>query len=120
MRFIGLDVHREFCEVAIAEGGEVRLRGAVAFAWRRFCRIALDGRVPDPMTLMKLTKWFRSQVLSRGECVGGCGGVESFEEAVEVLASESPFERLGDLLVVAGEGEEPRFDGGEVGEVVGL
>jgi IS5 family transposase len=27
-----------------------------SFSWRRFCRIALDGRVPDPTTLMKLTK----------------------------------------------------------------
>jgi transposase len=29
MRFIGLDVDRDFCEVAIAEGGEVRLAGRV-------------------------------------------------------------------------------------------
>jgi IS5 family transposase len=29
---------------------------ADSFTWRRFCRIALDGRVPDPSTLMKLTK----------------------------------------------------------------
>jgi len=29
MRFIGLDVHRDVCEVAIAEGGEVRLAGRV-------------------------------------------------------------------------------------------
>jgi hypothetical protein len=29
MRFIGLDVHRDFCEVAIAERGEVRLAGRV-------------------------------------------------------------------------------------------
>src|SRR5712691_2249573 len=29
MRFIGLDVHRDFCEVAIAEAGEVRLVGRV-------------------------------------------------------------------------------------------
>ena len=29
MRFIGLDVHRDFCEVAIAEAGEVRLAGRV-------------------------------------------------------------------------------------------
>jgi transposase len=29
MRFIGLDVHRDFCEVAIAEGGGVRLAGRV-------------------------------------------------------------------------------------------
>ena len=27
-----------------------------SFTWRRFCRIAVDGRVPDPSTLMKLTK----------------------------------------------------------------
>jgi transposase len=29
MRFIGLDVHRDFCEVAIAEGGGLRLAGRV-------------------------------------------------------------------------------------------
>jgi transposase len=29
MRFIGLDVHRDFCEVAIAEGGQVRSAGRV-------------------------------------------------------------------------------------------
>jgi len=29
---------------------------ADSFTWRRFCRIAVDGRVPDPSTLMKLTK----------------------------------------------------------------
>ena len=27
MRFVGLDVHRDFCEVAIAESGEVQLAG---------------------------------------------------------------------------------------------
>jgi IS5 family transposase len=27
-----------------------------SFTWRRFCRIGFDGRVPDPSTLMKLTK----------------------------------------------------------------
>jgi transposase len=30
VRKIGLDVHRDFCEVAIAEGGGVRLAGRVA------------------------------------------------------------------------------------------
>jgi len=29
MRFLGLDVHRDFCEVAIAEDGELRLAGRV-------------------------------------------------------------------------------------------
>ena len=32
MRFIGLDVHRDFCEVAIAEGGRVRPAGRIADA----------------------------------------------------------------------------------------
>jgi transposase, IS5 family len=27
-----------------------------SFTWRRFCRVSLDGRVPDPSTLMKLSK----------------------------------------------------------------
>jgi IS5 family transposase len=34
-----------------------------SFTWRRFCRIALDGRVPDPTTLMKLTKRLGPEVL---------------------------------------------------------
>jgi IS5 family transposase len=29
---------------------------ADSFTWRRFCRIGIEGRVPDPTTLMKLTK----------------------------------------------------------------
>jgi transposase, IS5 family len=29
---------------------------ADSFTWRRFCRISLDGRVPNPSTLMKLSK----------------------------------------------------------------
>jgi IS5 family transposase len=29
---------------------------ADSLAWRRFCRIPLDGRVPHPTTLMKITK----------------------------------------------------------------
>src|SRR6266566_4740651 len=38
-------------------GYETRCREvADSFTWRRFCRIAVGGRVPDPSTLMKLTK----------------------------------------------------------------
>ena len=29
MRSIGLDIHRDFCEVAIAEGGEIRSAGRI-------------------------------------------------------------------------------------------
>src|SRR5215217_9477693 len=35
-----------------------------SFIWRRFCRIALDGRVPDPSTLMKLTKRLGPELLA--------------------------------------------------------
>lgn len=33
MRCIGLDIHRDFCEVAIAEGGRVRSAGALGIPW---------------------------------------------------------------------------------------
>jgi IS5 family transposase len=36
---------------------------ADSFTWRRFCRIAIDGRVPDPSTLMKLTKRLGPELL---------------------------------------------------------
>jgi IS5 family transposase len=36
---------------------------ADSFAWRRFCRIALDARVPDASTLMKLTKRLGPELL---------------------------------------------------------
>src|SRR5438034_2873142 len=38
---------------------------ADSFTWRRFCRIALDGRVPDPSTLMKLTKRLGPELLEK-------------------------------------------------------
>jgi transposase, IS5 family len=36
---------------------------ADSFTWRRFCRIAFGGRVPDPSTLMKLTKRLGPELL---------------------------------------------------------
>ncbi len=36
---------------------------ADSFTWRRFCRIAVHGRVPDPSTLMKLTKRLGPELL---------------------------------------------------------
>src|SRR6266568_7175809 len=84
-------------------------------------RPSIDARSPSrSQRSWRCPKWFRSQVLSRGERGGAAGGIESFEEAVEVVAGELPFEWLGDLLVVSSEAEEPLFDCGEVGEVVGL
>ena len=49
----------------------------------------------------------------------GGGVVEPVGEAVEVGAGELPLERRGDLFVAAAEGEQPRFERIEVGEVVG-
>ncbi len=34
-----------------------------SFTWRRFCRIGIEGRVPDPSTLIKLTKRLGPEVL---------------------------------------------------------
>jgi IS5 family transposase len=34
-----------------------------SFTWRRFCRIGIEGRVPDPSTLMKLTKRLGPELL---------------------------------------------------------
>ncbi len=42
---------------------------ADSFTWRRFCRVALAGRVPDPSTLMKLTKRLGPELV--GELNGG-------------------------------------------------
>src|SRR3990172_2766862 len=53
-------------ERAVGGGlGEETLCKEVAdsFTWRRFCRIALGGRVPDPTTLMKLTKRLGPELL---------------------------------------------------------
>jgi transposase, IS5 family len=36
---------------------------ADSFTWRRLCRIALDGRVPNPTTLMKLTRRLGPELL---------------------------------------------------------
>src|SRR5262249_3042428 len=36
---------------------------ADSLAWRRFCRISLDGRVPDASTLMKLTERLGPELL---------------------------------------------------------
>jgi IS5 family transposase len=37
---------------------------ADSLTWRRFCRIALDGRVPDPTTLLKLTRRLGPELVS--------------------------------------------------------
>jgi transposase, IS5 family len=36
---------------------------ADSFTWRRFCQIGIEGRVPDPSTLMKLTKRLGAELL---------------------------------------------------------
>ena len=36
---------------------------ADSLAWRRFCRLSIVARVPDPTTLMKLTKRLGSELL---------------------------------------------------------
>jgi transposase len=51
MRFIGLDVHRDFCEVAIAEVGGVRSAGRVKTAPEALALFAGSLRADDEVTL---------------------------------------------------------------------
>src|SRR5260370_9268274 len=51
MRFIGLDVHRDFCEVAIAEAGKVRLAGRVLTEPEALLLFAQSLGVDDQVTL---------------------------------------------------------------------
>jgi Transposase len=51
MRFIGLDVHRDFCEVAIVEGGEVRLAGRVQTEPAALALFAQSLSVDDEVAL---------------------------------------------------------------------
>jgi len=51
MRFIGLDVHRDFCEVAIAEGGELRLAGRVETEPATLALFAQSLSVDDEVAL---------------------------------------------------------------------
>jgi transposase len=51
MRFIGLDVHRDFCAVAIAEGGKVRLAGQVQTEPEALALFAQSLAVDDAVAL---------------------------------------------------------------------
>ena len=51
MRFIALDVHRDFCEVAIAEGGRVRRAGRVETTPARLELFAQSLAVDDEVVL---------------------------------------------------------------------
>jgi transposase, IS5 family len=56
-----------------------------SITWRRFCRIPLDGRVPDPTTLMKLTT----------RC--GTAAVDGCNEALLAKAAEAKLLRTSRL-----------------------
>jgi transposase len=54
VRFIGLDVHRDFCEVAITEDGVVRSAGRVASA-RRTLELFAESLAPDDVVALEAT-----------------------------------------------------------------
>jgi IS5 family transposase len=74
-----------------------------SITWRRFCRIPLDGRVPHPTTLMKLTT----------RC--GTAAVDGCNEALLAKAAEAKLlhtTRLrADITVVAADMEYPTDSG---------
>lgn len=54
MRFVGLDVHRDFCEVAIAEDGLVRSAGRVASS-EEMLEVFAGSLGPDDVVAMEAT-----------------------------------------------------------------
>ena len=74
-----------------------------SITWRRFCRIPLDGQVPDPTTLMKLTS----------RC--GTAAVDGLNEALLAKAAEAKLLRTSrlraDTTVVAADVAYPTDSG---------
>jgi IS5 family transposase len=70
-----------------------------SIGWRRFCRIGLDGRVPHPTTLMKITTRCGSEV------------IEALNEALLAKAAEAKLLRVGkvraDTTVVSADVDYP-------------
>src|SRR5256714_8871605 len=56
---------------------------ADSISWRLFCRIGIDGRVPHPTTLMKITTRCGSEV------------IEALNEALLAKAAEAKLLRVG-------------------------
>lgn len=54
MRSIGMDVHRDFCEVAIAEGGEVRAAGRIESRVRAI-ELFAQSLAPDDQVVLEAT-----------------------------------------------------------------
>jgi hypothetical protein len=71
------------------------------------------------LVYLRLTKYTRPQVRSRGERELWLVGFDPVEEAVEVVVGEGPLKWLGDLAVVVAEAEQPLGERVEGAEVVG-
>src|SRR4051812_25554495 len=72
---------------------------ADSISWRRFCRIRLDGQVPHPTTLMKLTT----------RC--GPTAVDACNEALLAKAAEAKLLRTARLRADTTVVNRPGFDG---------
>src|SRR5256885_7284263 len=76
---------------------------ADSISWRRFARIGIDGRVPHPTTLMKITT----------RC--GSGVIEALNEALLAKAAEAKLLRVGkvraDTTVVSANVDYPTDSG---------
>jgi hypothetical protein len=71
MRSIALDVHRDFCEVAIADGGQVRLAGE---SRPRRQRLSSSRRVSPPTIR---SRWRRPATRSRSPASSSRTSLES-------------------------------------------
>ena len=54
MRFIGLDIHRDFCEIAISDGGNARSAGRVASSPEEL-RVLGQSLLPDDKVILEST-----------------------------------------------------------------
>lgn len=54
VRFIGLDVHRDFCEIAISEGGKARSAGRVQSSPEEL-RVLGQSLLPDDKVILEST-----------------------------------------------------------------
>ena len=74
MRSIGMDVHRDFCEVAIAEDGIVRAAGRIQTepaALELFARSLVDS---DEVAIEATANALANRADHRAACAAGCVG----------------------------------------------
>jgi len=93
MRAIGLDIHRDFCEVAIAEGGRVRGAGRVGTAPAEIEAFARGLGSDDTVTLEATGKRARDRADPGAACPGRAGQPQGDQGGDEAPGQDRPDRR---------------------------